>query len=449
MSSAGVLPAPSTREARRNFRLGVVNGALYQAGEGFIDSGTVIPVLLSRLTASGALIGLGSSLSDLGWLLPQFLVTPWLARFPHQLWLYRRAAVVRGLALGTLAALSFPLLHHPRAMLAAFLACYATYTFGAGASAVSFMEVVGKTVPRERLGSFWSQRLLWGGTLAALAGFLVREVLKLESQQAQYIILFGTATVLASAAYALFSVIREPAGHADRETARLTPIQLLGEGMRMLGDDAPFRHLLLARATLAAWLTASPFMVLFAMRDLGGGARAAGTFLLARIAGFVLLSLLWQPLSRARGSRALMRAGTLLVAAATGAAAVVSLASPWGLGWIPAPASVFSLEAVAFAGGAAQSAILIGYGSLLIELAPAGRRHSFIGLTSTFLGPFMFMPMVGGALVDLVHAPAVFALCAVAALVGHRAARRLPDTRIAAGTISGEGMDTPGHGGGA
>ncbi len=197
MSATVTAPLPVNRETRRNVRLGVANGALYQAGEGFIDSGTVIPVLLSRLTASNALIGLGSSLSDLGWLLPQFLVTPWLARYPHQLWLYRRAAVVRGLALAVLAALAFPLLHHPRVMLWVFMGCYAVYAFGAGASAVSFMEVVGKTVPRDRLSSFWSQRLFWGGTLAALAGFGVREVLKLPSQNAQYVILFE-ARVLGS-----------------------------------------------------------------------------------------------------------------------------------------------------------------------------------------------------------------------------------------------------------
>jgi Na+/melibiose symporter-like transporter len=446
MSSTNPDIVPENAETRRSFRLGVINGALYQAGEGFIDSNTVIPVLLSRLTVSNALIGFASSLTDLGWLLPQFLVTPWLARYPRQLWLYRRAAVVRGLAVVVLAALAFPVLHHPRLMLPLFLVLYAVYSFGAGASAVSFMEVVGKTVPRRRLGSFWSLRLFWGGTLAAAAGFVVREVLRVASEPMQYVILFGTAGVLVSVGFGLFGLIREPAGHADTETASRTPLQLLGDGVRMLGDHPPFRHLLLSRASLAAWLTASPFMVLFAVRDLGGGARTAGTFLLVRITGNVLLSLAWQPLARRHGSRALMRTGSILVAAATALAAAAGAMSPWWLGWLPAGSATLALEAAVFAGGAAQSAILIGYGSLLIELAPEGRRHSFVGLTSTFLGPFMFLPMLGGALVDLVNAPVVFALCAVAALAGHQAARRLPDTRVPDRHDSGEGADSLGHG---
>ena len=54
------LPAPGPGhedpERRRNHRLGVLNGALFQAGDGFIDASTVIPVIISAL-CSAALIG--------------------------------------------------------------------------------------------------------------------------------------------------------------------------------------------------------------------------------------------------------------------------------------------------------------------------------------------------------------------------------------------------------
>ena len=92
--------------AKRNFRLGVLNGGLYQGGEGFVDASTVIPVLLSGLTRSNMLIGLGASLNDTGWLLPQIFVAPWASRHAQQLWIYRRSAVVRASALVLLAALA-------------------------------------------------------------------------------------------------------------------------------------------------------------------------------------------------------------------------------------------------------------------------------------------------------------------------------------------------------
>jgi hypothetical protein len=105
----------------------------------------------------------------------------------------------------------------------------------------------------------------------------------------------------------------------------------------------------------------------------------------------------------------------------------VAVASPWWLGWLSAGASVLALEAVACAGGAVQSGMIVGFASLLIELAPHGRRPSFVSLMNSFLGTTMLLPAVGGALVDWFNAPVVFALCAAAALFGYRAAAGLPD----------------------
>ena len=420
------LSAAVVAENRRNHRLGVLNGALYQAGEGFIDSTTVIPVFVSRLTGSSALIGFCSSLGDLGWFLPQFAVAPWLARFKHLLWLYRRAAVVRALALGLLAALTIPLAGaHPKALLTVFLLCYGVYAFGAGVSAIPFVEVVSKTILRERLGAFWSQRLFWGGLLAAGAALLVREASRIDDVGVRYAILFALAMALATIGYASFSAIREPAGPVGMAAA--TPLGHLREGWVFLRRDPPFRRLFLARASLSLWLTASPFMVLFAVRDLGGGPRATGSFLFARVAGFVLSNLAWQPLSRRYGNRALMKISSFGCGAVALAAAAVAAASPWWLGWLSAGASVLALEAIACAGGAVQSGMIVGFASLLIELAPHGRRHSFVSLMNSFLGVTMLLPAVGGALVDWINAPVVFGLCAAAATFGYRAACGLPD----------------------
>lgn len=411
----------------RNFRLGVLNGAVYQTGEGCIDGNTVIPLFLSRLTTSNALIGVASSLSDMGWLLPQVFMVPWAARFTRQIVLYRRAAMVRGATLAVLAALIWPLRDHPQALLAAFFACYTIYAMGAGIGGVAFMEVVGRVVPAQRLGAFWSRRLFWGGLGTAAVGLLVRQVLRLESFGVRFAILFGLAAIVASAAYAMFSAIEEPETTTTR--APRSTVALLGEGVAMLGRDATFRNLLLSRAALSVWLALSPFMVLFAVRDLGGGPRVAGTFLFARVTGFVLANLMWPPLSRRQGTRAVMRVATLTASAGAFVACAVAFASPWRLGWIPAGAAVLVLECLACLGGAAQSGMLVGYASLVLELAPLDRRQSFVSLANTFIGPTLLLPMLGGLFVDRASAPALFGWCGALGLVGFHAATRLPGTR--------------------
>lgn len=411
------------RTRRRNFRLGVANGALFQGGEGFVDVGTVLPVLLSRLTSSNTLIGFATALEDMGWMLPQAFVVPWAARRPRQMRLYRAAALVRGLALLAIAAAAWPLRHHPQALLAAFLFFYFIFAFGAGFGGVAFMEIVGRTVPPARLGALFAQRLFWGGTLAAFASLAVREVFKLEDPALHFAILFGLATVVVAVALGTFAAIHEPpATAAAPGSARA----LLREGFHSLRADTVFRRLLVARATLSVWYAAAPFMVLFAVRDLGGGGRAAGTFLLARTAGFVLSSLAWQRLSRHRGNRAILRIATGGSCVILAAAVAVAVLSPWGVNAIAAPRAVLWLEIITGFGGAVASGLSVGFNAMVIQLAPAGRRQAYVSLMHTFLGPTMLFPAIAGAIVDASSAPVVFGLCALAGIVGYRAATALP-----------------------
>jgi hypothetical protein len=434
-------------ERRRNFRLGVANGVLYQSGEAFIDVSTVIPVFLSKLTSSNALIGLATGLPDMGWLLPQVLVAPAIARERRQMWLYNRAAVVRVVALAGLALAAFLLgASNPPALLAAFLAGFGLYCFGAGVGAVPFMEVVGKTIAPGRLGTFWSQRLLWGGAAVFALGFFVRQVLAWDDDAQRFGLLFGLSAVLAAAGYWAFALMHEPDGTPDH--AMRSPGQLLGDGVRMLRSDAIFRRLMVSRSLLNVWYAASPFVVLFAVRDLGGGARAAGTFLLVRMVGFVLSNLLWQRVSTRRGNRAVMRMAVHVAAAAALLAAVVAVLSPWKLGWISAGAAVLALEGVAALGGASQAGINVGYASLVIQLAPPGRRQAFVSIANTFVAPTMLLPAAAGALLDWTSAPVVFALVGVAILLGARSTEGLPESRPSDDGAPGNCTDAPGSGGG-
>ena len=287
------------------------------------------------------------------------------------------------------------------------------------------MEVCGRVVPGARLGSFFSQRMFWGGLCAAFAGLAVRQILNIDGTAIKLLILFGLSSAFVSMGYVAFGSIQEPPSRAIPTAP--TPRALLRQGLSWLRDDPLFRRLFLARATMGVWLTASPFMVLFAARDLGGGAGAAGTFLLARVSGFVVSNLGWQWLSRRHGDRAILRIATSGACLLAFAAATVAAMSPWWLGILPRAASVIALEAIVFLGGAAHSGLIVGYASLVIGAAPIGQRQAFVSLMNTFVGVPMLLPVVGGALVDLINAPTVFALCGVASLVGVRAALRLPE----------------------
>ena len=396
---------------------------LFQAAESCIDPGTVVPVLLARLGATNVLIGFASAMSDMGWLLPQVLVVPWASRLRRQLALYRQAAVVRAIGLLLVAVFGLVFASQPHALVGGFLIGYGLYSFAAGAGAVAFMEVVGRTVAPDRLTPLWSRRFLWGGLLGAALAFGIRPILELPSAGLAIAILFGAAVIFAACGWAAFSQVREP-DHPPTPSPH--PGTLLRRGFELLRADTDFRRLLAARSVLHVWFAASPFVVLFAVRDLDGGGRAAGTFLIARIAGFVLGNLVWPPLARAHGNRALMIAGTVLAGFLGFAAAAIAFASPAGRGWIGAPGALLLLEALAFLGGAVHSGLSVGYASLSLELAPPGERQAFFSLLNTFLGPTLLLPAIAGALLDVTSPPLLFAVCGALALWGSRAAAKLP-----------------------
>ena len=68
--------------------------------------------------------------------------------------------------------------------------------------------------------------------------------------------------------------------------------------------------------------------------------------------------------------------------------------------------------------GGTTTGIFIGFKSYLLDIAPAERRPTYIGITNTVLGIGSLYPILGGILADLVHLQGVFALSAITVLVG-------------------------------
>ena len=160
--------------------------------------------------------------------------------------------------------------------------------------------------------------------------------------------------------------------------------------------------------------------------------RAVGVFVTARIAGFVVSNLGWQWCATHLGHRSVMRGVAGLAATAP---LLVLLAMAFG-----DPAVRTALLAGAFAlVGAAVSGTNIGFQSLLLTIAPAARRPSYVGLMNSFVGPFMLFPAIAGWLSD-VTAPAVVFIGAMgAAALAWALAARLPQSAAA------ESPQPPGH----
>ena len=74
------------RVYRRNFPFFLSDGILFTIAMGLIGSTTVIPDFIRHLTNSEMLIGLSSSLFEMGWTLPQLFIARYIIRFERKKW---------------------------------------------------------------------------------------------------------------------------------------------------------------------------------------------------------------------------------------------------------------------------------------------------------------------------------------------------------------------------
>lgn len=75
---AHTINATAQRHLRRNFSLGVLNGAFFNLFSALLDPSLVLSWFVSQLTTSNFLIGLIMPIQNGGWFLPQLVVSGYL-----------------------------------------------------------------------------------------------------------------------------------------------------------------------------------------------------------------------------------------------------------------------------------------------------------------------------------------------------------------------------------
>jgi len=413
---------------RRAFRLGVANGILFGLGSALAEPNTVLPVFVSTLTSSKAAIGLLSALAIGGWLLPQLVCAHYLQDRPHKMSLYRWTALIRCSAwLVCVPATWWLAAPAPRLALLLFLAGYALFTLGGGAGSIAFIDIVAKTVPVNRLGSFFGARAIGGGLLAIAAGGLVRYLLGPAGPgyPANYGLLFALAGLMCSVALATFAFIREPAGASQQKQGSL--LQFLLSAPSLLAADANFRRLFLTSLLVGGAWAVAPFYIIYARDQLAMPAGMLGFYLSVQMVGSVVSNILWMPLGDRRSGKTVVQVSAAVTTLVPLLAWLITM-----LGLVPGQARL-AFSAVFLLAGAGGVGGFISSTKYLIELAPEADRPRYAGAFNTFSAASAAFPVLAGVLIDASSFRLAFALAAACGLVGVLVAQRLQDLGRAPG----------------
>ena len=413
-------------EVRRSFALGVFNGTAFRFAETLIDPPLILTWFVSQLTSSNLLIGLVAPMGNAGWFLPQIFVSTRIQRMERKMPSYTLAAVIRTIAWVLLAAAVW-LVDDPRLLLVGFFALYAIARLSAGLAGLTFFDVVAKTIPARRRGSFFAWRQLLGGLLGLGGGWIVKMLLNHPALPFPrgHAVLFLLYCAVMAPALAAFALIREPPGPVVAE-----PVTL-GEQLRRAGrlwrTDRVYRRYIAARLSLAMANIALPFYGIYAKNVLGAPEGMVGVYVVARVGALLLSNLLWGRLSDERGNRLVMR----LVSLGSGLAALSALALVGMMGllrpqgaWLP-----YLALPLFFLDGAMLPAQILSGSNFLLELVPGAKRPLYLGLSNTLMGVVVLISGLGGLVVDFFGFAGLFAVSLGLCLAGYVFASGLPEPR--------------------
>jgi len=389
---------------------------------------------VSHLTSSNLLVGLVVPLGDAGWLLPQIFVSARIQRMQRKMPSYTLAAVIRTVAWLLLAAAVW-LLDDPLVLLAGFFVLYTAARLSAGLGGLTFFDVVAKTIPARRRGSFFSSRQFLGGLLGLGAGWIVKTLLNhpaLPFPRGHAVLFLLYCAVMAPALVA-FTLIREPPGPIV--TVPVTLGEQLRRAGRLLRTDQVYRRYMAARLSLAMANIALPFYGIYAKNVLGAPEGMVGIYVATRVGALLLFNLPWGRLSDRRGNRLVMR----LVSLGSGLTALLALAlvglveflpsASGGLLWLQGDWLPYLALPLFFLGGAVRPAQILTGSNFLLELVPEAERPLYLGLSNTLMGIVVLISGLGGLVVDLFGPAGLFVAALGFCLAGYVLATGLPEPR--------------------
>ncbi|MEW5720052.1 MAG: MFS transporter, partial [Chloroflexota bacterium] len=413
----------AAKNYRRNFRLGIISGASFGFVDSIVSPYLVLSVFVNTLGAPNLLVGLLPAIANGGWYLPQFLISHRIQQLPRKQVIYRSAAVVRAICWISLIAATFLSAHNPVLLLTIFFALYTINNLAAGCAGTPFMDIVAKTIPVERRGSYFGGRDLWGALTALAAGYLVSLLLNPDIAPpfpTNFGLIFLFAGIAVFIGLGTFALVNEPAEASSIKS--ITFLEQVGAARHLVRANPIYRRFLLTRIVLAISDIATPFYAIYATRVLNIPPETIGVYIgISTLAG-LLANPLWSRTSDRRGNR------IVLLGAASFLLTLPLLALFFG--FLPNNSTLaFPFGILFLLNGIARPAANIAYPSYLLEIAPAPERPLYISFTNTILGVATFVPVIGGALLDLFGFRALFVIALIVSLLAWWLARGMLEPR--------------------
>ena len=400
---------------RRNAFAFIGESTLFGLALLFASTTTILPGLVSQLTSSAVLVGLILTLTEGAWRLPQLLFANWLEHKPRKKpYLTRVGLAARPLYLLFALALWLGIGRHPTLALGLFFVLHTLMYTGFAVDTIAWWDVLAKAVPPHRRGRILGTSTVLRGLIAIGGGVFIAFLFGDSGPAfpANYAISLAIAGALFMLSLGSWTLVAEP--KEPTAEARTPWPEFLREALGILRSDARMRRLLIVRILAGFNGFALGFYILFGLNEHGLSGEMIGVFATVQMVGGILSGILFGWVSERYGNHRVIQIATAVSIASPLVALIFLFTTPSGV-WV-------SLYAVVFAAiGAAMNANFIGFANYTVDLAPHGKRTTYIGLFNTVAGLVVVWPALGGWVLQQTSYAFLFAITLGMLLVAHLA----------------------------
>ncbi|MCY3572957.1 MAG: MFS transporter [Chloroflexi bacterium] len=399
--------APDLREKlRHNAAVNIADGSLFGFGiMGLASYVTIVPLFLSYLTESTALIGFVATLFYMGWQVPQLFVSNYVAGLRRYKPMTLAMTLLERLPYFGLALVAFAIpTIGTDAALALTLLLLGIQSLGGGFTGTAWQSLMSKIMPPHRLGTFFGIQSACVNLFGAGGALLAALILERMAFPEGFSLLFFIAGISLMLSFVFLALTYEPASESKDVVERANWREFGSRLGEILRENDNFRWFLIARALTSLSLTAVSFYTIYGIRRFDMSPEMAGALTSVLLVSNTLTSTAVGWAGDRWGHRRILIGANLLTVAA-----IITLLLAPDATWLTV---VFALT------GAVNATQWSTMMTLTVQFGSVAERPFYIGMANTLIAPVtIFAPIIGGWLVDAVSFELAFAIFAAAGLL--------------------------------
>ena len=418
------MPAEARKHLPANGLRIISANALQSSGDQMVNAATVLPWLFATLGVPAALTGLLVPIRESGSMLPQAFLTPLVLRARYRKWVYITGAVIQAVSVGSMALIAA--LAEGLAAGVGILVALTIFSLGRCLTSIASKDVQGRTVPKGERGQINGLATTAAGIVAITLGLGIRFFGGAELSSVQLAWLLAAGAALWVGVALVYASIREPRPEptdASKDQQEQEHDNTLGDMFRLLREDQPFRHFVIARSLLLVSSLSPPFVVTLSIQYGADSLAGLGGFIIASGLAALIGGRIFGPMAD-QSSKRLMTLGAG-VASSVVILVVAVAAIPDFLQDGVVANLVFIIVYLALT--LMHTGVRVGRKTYLVDMAEGDQRTTYVAVSNTVLG--IVLLIVGGisSLLAMLHIFAALLFLAVTGLIGVVVSSRLPE----------------------